>query len=91
MCPTVHKVTVRDLLYQPDYAGLDYEDGGQSAEVQCGDECGGLYVTRLCEGNPEFDSGNCPDCNKHYFQWLTGFDCDNCERKRSRASDCSVQ
>ena len=48
---------VEDVLYQPDYAGLDYEDGGQDATLQCGEDCGGIYVTRICLGTPTFDSG----------------------------------
>ena len=26
--------SVRDVLFQPDYAGHDYEDGGQGAPLQ---------------------------------------------------------
>jgi len=62
------KVTVRDLLHQEDYAGTDYEDGGLEAEVFCPKCEVGIYVTHLCEGEPEFDSGkfhnhcdSCPD------------------------------
>jgi len=69
-------VTLRSLLRQPDYAGLDYEDGLQEATVFCDlnteannyEECyeGRTYVTSMCEGNPTFDSGkfhnHCVDC-----------------------------
>ena len=50
---------VRDILYQPDYGGCDYEDGGEEAPFKCTDEsCGiGIYVTGLCSGSPSFDSG----------------------------------
>jgi hypothetical protein len=50
--------TVRAALDQTTYAGLDYEDGGEGGAVMCEDEdCGGNYVTGLCEGDPHFDSG----------------------------------
>eukprot|EP01084_Bolivina_argentea_P177029 306220_1 len=64
-CSTRHVVKIRDVLYQRDYAGMDYEDGGQDAEVQC-DDCCGLYVTGICDGRPRFDSGkfhnHCTEC-----------------------------
>lgn len=47
----------RQLLKQPDYAGLDYEEGGSSAVIRCSEDCDGLYVTSLCDGKPEADSG----------------------------------
>jgi len=59
--------TLGDLLKQPDYAGLDYEDGCENATVTC-KECdeGRTYVTSVCEGNPSFDSGkfhnHCHEC-----------------------------
>jgi len=59
--------TLGDLLNQPDYAGLDYEDGCENATVTC-KECdeGRTYVTSVCEGNPSFDSGkfhnHCGEC-----------------------------
>ena len=37
------------FIFQPDYAGLDYEDGGQDAPLKCDDV--------MC-GNGKFDSGN---------------------------------
>jgi len=69
-------VTLRNLLRQPDYAGLDYEDGLENATIFCDqnteandyEECyeGRTYVTRMCNGNPTFDSGkfhnHCVDC-----------------------------
>jgi hypothetical protein len=56
-CDAPLRATVKELLYQPDYAGLDYEDGGDSAPVQCTKCQNGNYVTHLCHGKPEFDSG----------------------------------
>ena len=59
---------IRDILYQPDYGGCDYEDGGEEAPLKCSDEhCGiGIYVTGLCNGSPAFDSGkfhnHCQSC-----------------------------
>lgn len=57
--------TLGDLLKQPDYAGLDYEDGCENATVK---ECdyGRTYVTSVCEGKPSFDDGkyhnHCRQC-----------------------------
>jgi hypothetical protein len=64
-CSKPLKATVGQLLYQPDYAGMDYEDGGQRARVQC--KCGtGNYVTFMCTGEARFDSGkfhhHCSEC-----------------------------
>ena len=59
---------VRDVLYQPDYAGLDYEDGGLNATFKCtADDCScGIYITGICRGNAHFDSGkshnHCTEC-----------------------------
>lgn len=59
---------IRDVLYQPDYGGGDYEDGGEEAPFKCtGDGCGlGIYVTSMCSGSPSFDCGkfhnHCQDC-----------------------------
>jgi len=59
--------TLGDLLKQPDYAGLDYEDGCENATVTC-KECdyGRTYVTSVCEGKPSFDDGkyhnHCRQC-----------------------------
>lgn len=66
-CDKRLKCTVRDVLYQPDYAGLDYEDGRENATFRCdGEECGGIYVTDICCGSPQFDSGkfhnHCTQC-----------------------------
>lgn len=68
-CGHVMKATVGDLLKQPDYAGLDYEDGLQEATVTCGvDDCeeGRTYVTGICKGEFRFDSGkfhnHCMEC-----------------------------
>ena len=49
--------TIRDALYQREYAGLDYEDGGYYAAVHCEiDRCGN-YITGICNGQITFDSG----------------------------------
>eukprot|EP01102_Stenamoeba_stenopodia_P004325 TRINITY_DN14643_c0_g1_i1.p1 TRINITY_DN14643_c0_g1~~TRINITY_DN14643_c0_g1_i1.p1 ORF type:complete len:288 (-),score=67.34 TRINITY_DN14643_c0_g1_i1:172-1035(-) len=71
-CPDCQKevtVTIREVLYQDDYAGTDYEEGGEDASVKCpSGKCSGIYVTGICTGKPEFDSGKfhnhcekCPD------------------------------
>ena len=77
-----HKVTVRlrDILVQPDYAGIDYEDGQRKATVFCAkyvkkaddsesneDVCnvGRIYVTSICSGKPRLDSGRSHNhCNE---------------------------
>ena len=76
-CSHPINATLGELLYQPDYAGLDYEDGLQDATVVCrvckedpevedGQE-GRTYVTRICTGQPQFDSGkfhnHCKECS----------------------------
>ena len=77
-CGHIIDATLVDLLEQPDYAGLDYEDNLQNATVLCKvgncaeDEekesylWGRTYVTGLCEGQPSFDSGkfhnHCIEC-----------------------------
>lgn len=61
-----HEIDVKlsDVLYQPDYAGLDYEGGQEYATVICkemedGKECeeGRSYLTRICTGKPDMDDG----------------------------------
>ena len=71
-CGHTIRASLGALLQQPDYAGLDYEDGLQEATVLCSEEgCGEdgegrTYVTGLCEGRPRFDSGkfhnHCTEC-----------------------------
>jgi len=68
-CGHTLKATLGDLLNQPDYAGLDYEDGLQEATVICKEEgCdeGRSYVTNICTGNPSWDCGkfhnHCGQC-----------------------------
>jgi len=65
------QVYLKDVLYQPDYAGMDYEDGMENATatcICCIDEQypGRVYVTGICNGTPEFDSGkyhnHCTQC-----------------------------
>jgi len=61
-CGHMIQAKLGDLLEQPDYAGLDYEDGCQEATVVCG-ECdeddweGRTYVTQLCVGQGRLDNG----------------------------------
>lgn len=73
--------TLRQLLSQPDYAGLDYEDGLENATVFCG-ECkdkeeseGRCYVTRMCQGDFSSNCGKVSTENnlfvflfKYYYQ-----------------------
>jgi hypothetical protein len=64
-CGHTIRATLGDLLEQPDYAGLDYEDGLENATVLCkedGCEEGRTYVTGMCEGRPNFDSGGHNHC-----------------------------
>jgi len=64
-CSASHEATIGAVLDQPVYGGNDYEDGGQEGAIQC-EDCCGMYVTGLCEGNPSFDSGkfhnHCVEC-----------------------------
>jgi len=105
-----YEVYLKDLLYQPDYRGSDYENGASESPVICiccsnrvqehkslkdndvdkdgkyadkdcreedteseesfydsdDDEREHVYVTRICEGYPKFDSGkfhnHCTEC-----------------------------
>lgn len=73
-CGHIINATLGDLLEQPDYAGLDYEDGLQNATVVCTEEgcdpeyegMGRTYVTNLCNGEPYFTNGkahnHCTEC-----------------------------
>lgn len=67
-CEHTWNPTLRSLLEQTDYPGTDYEDGMESATVQCPQEgCEGrLYVTAMCMGQFREDSGkfhnHCTDC-----------------------------
>lgn len=58
MCSKKLTCRVRDVLYQPDYGGHDYEEG-EDATFRCdgADGCVGIYVTSMCIGDPMFDSG----------------------------------
>ena len=78
--------TVRDVLYQPDCGGMDYEDGGLDAPLKCKDsDCAvGIYVTSMCEGQPTFDSGkfhnHCTACSG-YGECIGDYreaHCENC-------------
>jgi len=58
------KVFVKDILYQQDYAGIDYEWGSMEAPAVCvccnaeNTDCPThVYVTRICTGKPCFNSG----------------------------------
>jgi len=85
-CDHQVSATLKKLLYQPDYAGTDYEEGGTDATVTCKNkDCGaGIYVTNLCIGKPEFDNGkfhnHCDQCP--YFGKCFGdyrdFHCHDC-------------
>ena len=59
--------TLGDAMEQSTYAGLDYEDGGEGAEVKCRDCGSGNYITELCSGNGHYDSGkfhnHCCECD----------------------------
>lgn len=69
-CGHTIEATLGDLLEQPDYAGLDYEEGSMEATVVCKecdeDEQMRTYVTGICEGKPSFDCGkfhnHCRQC-----------------------------
>lgn len=66
-CGQKLSITWGEALFQSIYPGLDYADGGENAPIQCpSGNCGGNYITGLCEGKPEFDSGkfhnHCPEC-----------------------------
>ncbi|XP_013394232.1 uncharacterized protein LOC106161755 [Lingula anatina] len=67
-CEEEMAATVKDILYQKEYGGSDYENGGQEASVKCETEdCGqGMYVTGVCYGEACFDSGkfhnHCTEC-----------------------------
>ncbi|XP_033104236.1 uncharacterized protein LOC117106857 [Anneissia japonica] len=60
LCDYELDVTIRDLLYQPDYAGHDYESGGMRATVKCPNkecELKGVYVSGICCDSMYIDSG----------------------------------
>eukprot|EP01084_Bolivina_argentea_P315767 547178_1 len=67
-CEKVLKCTIRNALYQTDYGGNDYEDGGYGGAIKCDewDECCGMYLTGMCNGSMHFDSGkfhnHCNEC-----------------------------
>lgn len=67
-CDEELSCTIKDILHQPDYAGMDYEDGCENATLRCPDEdCGaGVYVTEICQGSAHLDSGkfhnHCTKC-----------------------------
>ena len=69
-CGHTCNATLGDLLRQPDYAGMDYENSCQYATVVCdeyavGCDMGRTYVTRICNGKPYFDSGKSHNhCNR---------------------------
>eukprot|EP01005_Ploeotia_sp_CARIB1_P001335 NODE_273_length_1038_cov_470.664105_g266_i0.p1 GENE.NODE_273_length_1038_cov_470.664105_g266_i0~~NODE_273_length_1038_cov_470.664105_g266_i0.p1 ORF type:complete len:250 (-),score=55.29 NODE_273_length_1038_cov_470.664105_g266_i0:124-873(-) len=63
-CDVNWKVTVNDVLYQPE-CGHDYEDGSEAATATCPNDCK-WYITQMCSGNPQADSGkfhnHCTEC-----------------------------
>ncbi|GAM22699.1 hypothetical protein SAMD00019534_058740 [Acytostelium subglobosum LB1] len=98
--------TLRDILEQTDYPGTDYEDGMESATITCPECESPVYLTNMCTGKFQEDSGkfhnhctqckglgkcigdyrnsHCPNCNKHYFAGLSGFDCSCRSKGRGR-------
>ena len=101
--------TIRDALYQITYGGNEYEDGGESAAVQCRDEdgevseCGGNFITGVCNGRFAFDCGkfhnHCTKCSN--FGHCIGDYRTTCNGKgrtgwggiggRRRRNDCVLQ
>ena len=88
---------VRDVLYQPDYAGTDYEDGGEDATFRCNstDYCSvGIYVTRICTGTPTFDSGkfhNHCDLHPNHGYCIGDYrdrHCERCGKHYYAGGDC---
>ena len=68
-CGHMIQAKLGDLLQQPDYVGLFYEDGCENATVICTEsECdeGRTYVTELCKGEGNFNDGkqhnHCTGC-----------------------------
>jgi hypothetical protein len=66
-CRELVECTIGAALGQSNYAGLDYEDGGEGGAIQCeNEECAGMYITDLCSGKPSLDSGkfhnHCTEC-----------------------------
>lgn len=57
-CSDAISCTLEDCLGQQDNAGLDYKDGGFNGVVQCENKyCGGMYLTEVCKGDFNSDSG----------------------------------
>ena len=59
--------TIKNAMDQSTYGGCDYEDGGENAEIKC-EDCGtGNYITELCTGKTNYDSGkfhnHCCECD----------------------------
>lgn len=85
-CNKTLSCTLRDVLDQSDYGGGDYEDGGQGGALQCEDCESGCYVTSMCEGHPQVDSGKfhnhcgeCPGFGKCIGDYREAH-CSNCGR-----------
>ena len=98
-CSEEVSCTVRDALHQSTYGGCDYGDGGEGAAVQCpSGECGGNYITGLCDNNAHFDSGKahnhctqCPGFGKCIGDYREAH-CGQCNKHYFRGSmggDCS--
>eukprot|EP01084_Bolivina_argentea_P181025 312695_1 len=75
-CERQLSCSIRDVLYQPDYAGYDYCECENGAAVCDGDGCYRSYVTGMCNGNIKFDSGKfhnhckqCPDMGKCIYDY----------------------
>jgi hypothetical protein len=74
-CDHILRPTLRDLMKQPDYAGVDYVDL-KEATVRCKEsDCpGAAYVTRMCQGDFDEDSGR---SHNHCLQCPHGGTCIN--------------
>eukprot|EP01129_Flabellula_baltica_P015079 TRINITY_DN7450_c0_g1_i1.p1 TRINITY_DN7450_c0_g1~~TRINITY_DN7450_c0_g1_i1.p1 ORF type:complete len:268 (+),score=57.36 TRINITY_DN7450_c0_g1_i1:38-841(+) len=63
-CRAEVTVSVREILYQKDYPGITILE---DAVVSCARCFGIIYVTRICEGKPQLDSGehhnHCTECD----------------------------
>lgn len=56
-CKNTLEFRVKDVIHQWDYAGTDYECGGEGGAVKCPGCEEGYYLTSMCEGRFQVDSG----------------------------------
>eukprot|EP01138_Halocafeteria_seosinensis_P011736 gb/GECG01011994.1/.p1 GENE.gb/GECG01011994.1/~~gb/GECG01011994.1/.p1 ORF type:complete len:394 (+),score=53.23 gb/GECG01011994.1/:1-1182(+) len=75
-CSKEITVRVKDILYQIDKPGSDYEDGGRSASVFCPECKAGVYITHMCDGQFE------PDCGKFHNH------CKKCKGQTNGFGEC---